>query len=117
MMMVTVIKAPTPITRMTIIKGIMTSNTVDTMINKIMDIIRMGTDTMTSRKRNACNQFSSSNLSSGYYNADPHSAHHQDGGYYDNHQQGYQDDYYNDQYYDQGAAGQHGYGFVHSFVD
>ncbi|KAK3290767.1 glycosyltransferase family 48 protein [Chaetomium fimeti] len=42
---------------------------------------------------------------SGYYNADPNNPYHQDGGYYDNHDQ-YQDDYYNngnnDGYYDQG---------------
>ncbi|MCJ1367350.1 1,3-beta-D-glucan synthase [Acarospora aff. strigata] len=46
---------------------------------------------------------------SGYYNADANNPYHQDGGYYDGHQQqGYQDEYYNDQYYDQGtpAAGQ-----------
>ena len=62
---------------------------------------------------------------SGYYNADPNNPYQQDGGYYDGHQHGYQDDnynkeYYNDQYYDQGAPaagqqpqyGQGGYGFV-----
>ncbi|KAL8742726.1 MAG: hypothetical protein Q9190_004837 [Brigantiaea leucoxantha] len=45
---------------------------------------------------------------SGYYNADATNPYHQDGGYYENHQHGYQDEYYNDQYYDQGtpAAGQ-----------
>ncbi|KJZ76191.1 1,3-beta-glucan synthase component FKS1 [Hirsutella minnesotensis 3608] len=48
---------------------------------------------------------------SGYYNADPNNPYHQDGGYYDGHDQ-YQDDYYNGQhgYYDQdynnGYAGQ-----------
>ncbi|KAL8774996.1 MAG: hypothetical protein Q9209_000475 [Squamulea sp. 1 TL-2023] len=49
----------------------------------------------------------------GYYNADASNPYQQDGGYYDGHQQGYQDEYYNDQYYDQGtpAAGQqHHYG-------
>ena len=44
-------------------------------------------------------------FSSGYYNADPNNPYHQDGGYYDNHDQ-YQDEYYNngnnDGYYDQG---------------
>lgn len=56
----------------------------------------------------------------GYYNADATNQYQQDGGYYEGHQQGYQDEYYNDQYYDQGqpAAGQQpqygqgGYGFV-----
>jgi 1,3-beta-glucan synthase len=39
---------------------------------------------------------------SGYYNADPNNPYHQDGGYYDNHDQ-YNDGYYNnDGYYDQG---------------
>ncbi|KAL8862576.1 MAG: hypothetical protein Q9178_001074 [Gyalolechia marmorata] len=44
----------------------------------------------------------------GYYNADATNQYQQEGGYYDGHQQGYNDDYYNDQYYDQGtpAAGQ-----------
>jgi hypothetical protein len=59
---------------------------------------------------------------SGYYNADANNPYQQDGGYYDNNQQGYQDDYYNDQYYDQGAPaagqqpqyGQGGYGCVQS---
>lgn len=47
-------------------------------------------------------------LCSGYYNADANNPYHQDGGYYEGHEQGYQDEYYNDQYYDQGthAAGQ-----------
>ena len=46
---------------------------------------------------------------SGYYNADPNNPYHQDGGYYDNHDQ-YHDDYYNnDGYYDQGYDRQ-GYG-------
>jgi 1,3-beta-glucan synthase len=41
-------------------------------------------------------------LYSGYYNADPNNPYHQDGGYYDSHDQ-YQDDYYNNgAYYDQG---------------
>jgi 1,3-beta-glucan synthase len=40
-------------------------------------------------------------LFSGYYNADPNNPYHQDGGYYDGHDQ-YQDDYYNNGgYYDQ----------------
>ena len=59
-------------------------------------------------------------IHSGYYNADAHNPHQQDGGYYEGGHQGYQDEYYNDQYYDQGtpAAGQQpqygqaGYGFV-----
>ncbi|RQM08347.1 hypothetical protein DH86_00003819 [Scytalidium sp. 3C] len=44
-----------------------------------------------------------------YYNADANNPYHQDGGYYEGHEQGghYQDDYYNDQYYDQGGAGGH----------
>lgn len=114
--MATPTRAPTPTTKMITIKRIMISNTMDTMISsKIMDIIRMVTDTMTSRKRDTSSLLVLvSNLCSGYYNADPQNAHHQDGGYYDNQQQGYQDDYYNDQYYDQGAAGQQGYGFVFS---
>ncbi|XP_044717612.1 1,3-beta-glucan synthase component domain-containing protein [Hirsutella rhossiliensis] len=47
---------------------------------------------------------------SGYYNADPNNPYHQDGGYYDGHDQ-YQDDYYNgnggyyDQEYNNGYAG------------
>ena len=57
---------------------------------------------------------------SGYYNADANNPYQHDGGYYEGHQQGYQDEYYNDQYYDQGtpAAGQQpqygqgGYGWV-----
>ena len=56
----------------------------------------------------------------GYYNADATNQYQQDGGYYEGHQQGDQDEYYNDQYYDQGAPaagqqpqyGQGGYGFV-----
>lgn len=41
--------------------------------------------------------------SGAYYNADGQQQYGQDGAYYDNGQQGYQDEYYNDQYYDQGA--------------
>lgn len=60
------------------------------------------------------------NSFSGYYNADASNPYQQEGGYYDGHEKGYQDEYYNDQYYDQGtpAAGQQppyaqgGYGFV-----
>ncbi|EFY99527.1 glycosyl transferase family 48 protein [Metarhizium robertsii] len=53
---------------------------------------------------------------SGYYNADPNNPYHQDGGYYDGHDQ-YQDEYYNGQggYYEQdynqgygGHGGRHG---------
>ncbi len=64
-------------------------------------------------------------LNSGYYNADANSPYHQEGGYYDGQQQGYQDEYYNDQYYDQGTTaagqqpqyGQAGYGFVPSVTN
>lgn len=56
------------------------------------------------------------NLRSGYYNADPNNPYHQDGGYYDGHDQ-YQDDYYNGQgggYYDQDYnQGYHGNGGRH----
>ncbi|KAL1884149.1 hypothetical protein VTK73DRAFT_6818 [Phialemonium thermophilum] len=38
---------------------------------------------------------------SGYYNADPNNPYHQDGGYYEGHDQ-YQDGYYDNGYYDQG---------------
>jgi 1,3-beta-glucan synthase len=50
---------------------------------------------------------------SGYYNADPNNPYHQDGGYYNNHDQ-YHDDYYNsnDGYYDQGYD-RGGYGNGH----
>jgi 1,3-beta-glucan synthase len=55
-----------------------------------------------------------SSLCSGYYNADPNNPYHQDGGYYEGHDQ-YQDDYYNnngyyDQGYDQGGYGNGGRG-------
>ena len=64
-------------------------------------------------------------FNSGYYNADAHDPHQQDGGYYEGGHQGYQDEYYNDQYYDQGAPaaghqpqyGQAGYGFVHEDIE
>lgn len=47
-------------------------------------------------------------LCSGYYNADPNNPYHQDGGYYDGHEQ-YQDEYYNDGNYND-AEYQQGYG-------
>ncbi|KZZ93396.1 beta-1,3-glucan synthase catalytic subunit [Moelleriella libera RCEF 2490] len=53
---------------------------------------------------------------SGYYNADPNNPYHQDGGYYDGHDQ-YQDEYYNGQsggYYDQDySQGYNGHGGRH----
>lgn len=47
---------------------------------------------------------------SGYYNADPNNPYHQDGGYYDRHDE-YDDGYYDNQngYYDQGNYDQGGY--------
>jgi len=49
-------------------------------------------------------------LHSGYYNADQTNPYHQDGGYYDNNRDQYQDDYYNnDGYYDQNGYDQRGY--------
>ena len=69
-----------------------------------------------SESRRERGPFANRNLR-GYYNADPNNPYHQDGGYYDGHDQ-YQDDYYNGQggnYYDQdynngyaGHGGRHG---------
>ena len=126
MVMATNTKPQIHITKMSIIKAIMTIRNIRSMASnrKYMGntIKGMGTVvTMTSRQlaflpiggrfTNECR---------GYYNADATNQYHQDGGYYEGHQHGYQDEYYNDQYYDQGtpAAGQQphysqgGYGFV-----
>ena len=126
MVMATNTKPQTHITMTSIIKAIMTIRNIRSMASnrKYMGttIKGMGTVvTMMSRQfafLHIGGRFT--NECRGYYNADATNQYHQDGGYYEGHQHGYQDEYYNDQYYDQGtpAAGQQphysqgGYGFV-----
>ena len=102
------------------IKRIITKHTTNS-IKSILNSSTLEMVTMTSRTLISLREFYSLfTYYSGYYNADANNPYQQEGGYYEGHQQGDQDEYYNDQYYDQGAPaagqqpqyGQGGYAFV-----